>query len=265
MPYFLGGVMGYIYKITNKKTGKMYVGQTANTIQSRWLEHLSKAKNPKENYLLYQVMRRSGVENFIIEEIEKCPNNKLDEREKYWIKELGTFGNGYNMTAGGDSFRKYALSQKEEEQLWEDFCNGISITELAKITGYSKTFISSRLSKHKNYKRICKRNIEGKTKPYSQLRKYKRIIYVYDMEGNPIEKTKLSCFEMSERDEIIACAKGKKKSFKSKLYSYALLSNEDMTNMYDRFRKRKLYGKPIYDLITLYKIRTLNKSEKREH
>lgn len=49
-------------------------------------------------------MNKYGIENFIVEEIEYVEdNNKLEEQEIFWIKELGTFGkNGYNATIGGD-------------------------------------------------------------------------------------------------------------------------------------------------------------------
>ena len=31
--------MAYIYKITNKLNGKIYIGQTSRTVQERWKEH----------------------------------------------------------------------------------------------------------------------------------------------------------------------------------------------------------------------------------
>ena len=36
-----------------------------------------------------------------MEELEEVPNNQLDERERYWIKKLDTYNNGYNLTKGG--------------------------------------------------------------------------------------------------------------------------------------------------------------------
>lgn len=45
-------------------------------------------------------MRKYGVENFTIEEIEKTDNP--EDRERYWIEYFGSFKNGYNATIGGD-------------------------------------------------------------------------------------------------------------------------------------------------------------------
>lgn len=52
-------------------------------------------------------MRKYGIENFIIELIEECKNEDLDEKEKYYIKKFHSFlgdefCNGYNMTIGGE-------------------------------------------------------------------------------------------------------------------------------------------------------------------
>ena len=34
----------YIYKITNSINGKSYIGQTQNTIEERWKEHIKDSK-----------------------------------------------------------------------------------------------------------------------------------------------------------------------------------------------------------------------------
>lgn len=47
-------------------------------------------------------MKKYGIEQFYIEEIEECPLKNLNEREKYWIEYFQTFKKGYNATIGGD-------------------------------------------------------------------------------------------------------------------------------------------------------------------
>lgn len=65
--------MGYIYLITNKINNKKYVGKTTKSIKERWEEHLKDSKKEKcEIRPLYRAIRKYGIENFTIEEIEKC-------------------------------------------------------------------------------------------------------------------------------------------------------------------------------------------------
>ena len=95
--------MSYIYKITNKINGKLYIGQTSNTIANRWKEHCKNLN--KENCKdrpLYRAMKKYGIENFLIEQVEECSENLVLERERYWIEYFGSFKYGYNATLGGD-------------------------------------------------------------------------------------------------------------------------------------------------------------------
>ena len=100
--------MGYIYKITNTLNDKVYIGQTIKTVQKRFTQH--KNNSNKEYFsqiVLYKAFNKYGIENFICEEIEEVPNDKLDEREKYWIEYYDSYFNGYNSTLGGRSTQLY--------------------------------------------------------------------------------------------------------------------------------------------------------------
>ena len=52
-------------------------------------------------------MHKYGLNHFNIELIEECSNDKLNEREKYWINYFNSFNEGYNATRGGDGVVKY--------------------------------------------------------------------------------------------------------------------------------------------------------------
>lgn len=99
--------MGFIYKITNDVNGKVYIGKTLNTVESRWKEHCNdKNRRKMENRPLYRAMNKYGLEHFSVEMIEECQDN-LEEREVYWIKYYNSYvgwpnSNGYNATIGGD-------------------------------------------------------------------------------------------------------------------------------------------------------------------
>lgn len=89
-----------IYKITNNKNRKIYVGQSID-INDRWKQHKYKAFNSKEkgyNSAIHLAFRKYGIENFSFEVIEKCQQDELDEKEQYWIKKLNSLSpNGYNI------------------------------------------------------------------------------------------------------------------------------------------------------------------------
>lgn len=89
----------YIYKITNIKNSKFYIGKTAKSnIDDRWRRHIYDSKKYKSK--LYNAINKYGKKCFTIEVIEEINDiSLLNEREKYWIKSLEP---EYNMTEGGD-------------------------------------------------------------------------------------------------------------------------------------------------------------------
>lgn len=93
-----------IYKITNDINGKVYVGQTAFTLEKRWREHRSKTCCGSP-CAIHNAMRKYGTEHFHMEQIDVAASKaELNEKERYWIKTLNTlYPNGYNLTEGGCS------------------------------------------------------------------------------------------------------------------------------------------------------------------
>ncbi|MCC8068781.1 MAG: GIY-YIG nuclease family protein [Ruminococcus sp.] len=91
-----------IYKITNILNQKVYIGQSVD-IEKRWAEHIRCANNSDKPNTIYQAIRKYGVENFTFEVIEECSQEKLNEREIYWIDYYNSYYDGYNMTLGGDN------------------------------------------------------------------------------------------------------------------------------------------------------------------
>lgn len=95
--------IAYIYKLTNKINGKIYVGKTMLTPEERFLQHCRDARKRKcEKRPLYLAMNKYGTENFELTIIEECSDNIVNEREVYWIEKYQSFKNGYNATKGGD-------------------------------------------------------------------------------------------------------------------------------------------------------------------
>lgn len=93
-----------IYKITNTVNGKVYVGLTTTTLCNRWCKHKQDSKTCNRH--LYKSMRKYGLENFTIEEIDNTEDFKeLGRLERYYIQLYDSQNpdKGYNITAGGES------------------------------------------------------------------------------------------------------------------------------------------------------------------
>ena len=134
---------GYIYLITDKTNGKVYVGQTARDIWTRFDEHCrSKIMTP-----LHTAIQEKGHQNFILTELEKIEIEKLDEREQYWIKEYDSYNSGYNATYGGrGTVTNYAQIRVVENNFIID-----SAAELARLmeknVGWKAEFMASCLKR----------------------------------------------------------------------------------------------------------------------
>ncbi len=102
--------MGSIYRATCRDTGFSYVGQTRDTktksgreyaygVTGRWNDHLScSASTP-----LGCAISEYGADAFKVDTLEAgVPEERLDEREAYWIATLKTcVPNGYNKMRHG--------------------------------------------------------------------------------------------------------------------------------------------------------------------
>lgn len=99
-----------VYKIENLINGKIYVGQTKKSLEKRIEQHKHNKKS-----CIGKAIQEYGFENFHSEVIENCDSaEKLNEREKFWIKELNCkFPNGYNKSDGGEGIRKFSLKIKK--------------------------------------------------------------------------------------------------------------------------------------------------------
>ena len=89
-----------VYRITNIKTGKLYIGQTKKDIYVRFLEHCSNAKNPYvNNRSLCWDMYTYGVDNFRVELIaETYTRQQAWDLEAFYIAYFNScrFGNNDN-------------------------------------------------------------------------------------------------------------------------------------------------------------------------
>lgn len=134
---------GFIYKVTNLVNGKVYIGQTRQTIQIRWEQHCFSP------YIchFHQAIRKYGRENFKVEELccidlaEKELSIKLNELEIYYIEKFNSYNNGYNSTKGGEG--NFKSNYEEIFEIWKQ--ENISIQKLSEKYGYNRSTIRKAL------------------------------------------------------------------------------------------------------------------------
>lgn len=118
--------MGYIYKITNTVTNKVYIGQTINDPDKRWIGHQQSIGTNRGCPALKASMEKHGIDKFKFEVLIICFDSDLSKFEKEYIKKYESFGpKGYNLTHGGEEggfFTGCKHSPEEVERIkkhWE--------------------------------------------------------------------------------------------------------------------------------------------------
>lgn len=142
--------IGKIYIIENTVNDKVYIGQTITSLDTRWKNHLSNARNEKHpdntHMIIYNAMRKHGIENFSIRILEEnIPQEKLNERETYWITKYNSIRpNGYNILLGEENpepFRCKKIYQLDKSTL--EIINSFdSISEAAAFLNIPHDYIS---------------------------------------------------------------------------------------------------------------------------
>lgn len=124
-------IYGYIYKITNIVNGKIYIGKTKYSIESRFRGHIKCAHredtHSNTGSYLHKAINKYGEDNFIIEVLDIAESlSELNEKEKYWIFTLNSCDKfiGYNIAKGGDGgdiFNQLSFEQQEEKRKKHSF------------------------------------------------------------------------------------------------------------------------------------------------
>lgn len=108
-----------VYCITNRQSGRRYVGITVSTVRVRWQAHLRSARKGVKT-ALYDAIRSYGRDAFDVEVIANLipglTRADLCEVERTVIAQEATkIPNGYNMTDGGDGGPNYHPSAERIE------------------------------------------------------------------------------------------------------------------------------------------------------
>lgn len=109
------------YKITNISNGKIYIGQTIQSLEARWKQHLGyaswKLSTTSNIHVLHEAIKQEGVDNFSIEQIGSASSSEeINKMEKFFINLYNCHhsnGYGYNMTSGGGGTVGYKFTDAD--------------------------------------------------------------------------------------------------------------------------------------------------------
>lgn len=151
-----------VYKITNKITGKIYIGITNQGSGARYRHHWYEARIG-ESAPIHRSMAKYGEENFTLEIIDFADTyEELKEKEKFWIKELNSMDRkiGYNLTEGGDGTFGRMHSEETKEKIRQKAIGRKASDETKRIL--SEAHLGKCSEKQKEHLRTLARKHKGK-------------------------------------------------------------------------------------------------------
>ena len=180
----------YIYKITNTKNNKVYIGQTTQKANHRWTTHLSELKrNVHPNSHLQNAFNLYGESKFQFEILDESANS-LDELNKLEIQYINEYKSmnskyGYNKLSGGkNEIVSEELKQKHKNRMKRMYASGWKHPMLGKK--HKKSSIEQMLNSRKIYYKTHSHALKGSKMPEMQRIKIKNAWNVY-REENPIK------------------------------------------------------------------------------
>lgn len=112
-------VYGYVYLVRNKVNGKVYIGQTTDSVRGRWVSHQSAARRAGRKPAFINAIRKYGAEGFDVVELgrafDKDELNAMEIRA-IWSHDSTNKAYGYNITLGGEG-GKWTDERKVEHSL----------------------------------------------------------------------------------------------------------------------------------------------------
>ena len=137
-----------IYCYENKLNHKKYIGQSTN-IEKRYVQHIYDASSRPCQVIDFAI-NKYGIDNFNFTVLEECSEDRLNEREVYWINYYNSYINGYNSTTGGKSLKgekhpRATFSDIDVYNIREAYAHGIPKREV--YAAYENCGISERCFK----------------------------------------------------------------------------------------------------------------------
>jgi group I intron endonuclease len=104
---------GIIYKAMNKENGKVYIGQTIQSLARRKSNHVTDTKRSNKHFP--NAIKKYGVDSFTWEILEECNSREeLNSKEVFYIEKYNSREKGYNISKGGNQQSGYKRPDASE-------------------------------------------------------------------------------------------------------------------------------------------------------
>jgi group I intron endonuclease len=91
-----------IYKVENINSGKIYIGATSKSLETRKKDHIKKSKRGK-SYAFQNAIATHGPDAFNWQQIDTATSiDELAQKEKAYILKYNSKEDGYNQSEGGE-------------------------------------------------------------------------------------------------------------------------------------------------------------------
>lgn len=234
-----------IYKATSITTGKVYIGQSCQTLEKRMHQHLSRAMtnyDPSNHF--HNAIRKYGFQDFVFQVIEDniVSDEVLNEREKYWIEYYNSYYDGYNSTLGGD-----AGLRRDDLIIVALFHEGYTTKEICEMTGYNRSTI------YNSYKANGLQEENNKRKNEQTRLRCSERVEQYSLDGKYIktyESATAAGQELGNQSAISGVCRQEQSALSAYGYLFKYENDpRDISEWVDRYNKKKQAGKPKKKII----------------
>lgn len=241
--------MGFIYIIKNYITDKVYIGQTINTVEYRYNQHLWLASRGTSNSKLYLAMMEIGLDNFYVETLLECDNSELNKHEQYYVEKYDSLDNGYNSVYPCSSTGKRPVHDYEDKVI-DLYLSGYSFARIAKETNISTQHANSIIIKHEvhrySYKTVHTtemKTVVMYTKEFEPICKFESIAKAFEwlVNNSQFRVTEYGAYAFID----VACQNGNiAYGHRWQLLSDLVYDNKTFRTKFDK--EDYIQGKPAY-------------------
>ena len=138
-----------IYKITNKINNKIYVG-TSTDVKNVWEKHRN--LNEAKKFALEKDIALYGADKFEFSILEECEEDKLSDRESFYVDLYDAVKTGYNSkkAAKGSNFSNRNKSNNDQKSIGASSNVGIGLKRHVERMRTDPEYRNKMVQKYKN-------------------------------------------------------------------------------------------------------------------